>query len=80
MVMPSGRMPSCSKANSLPVRPRPDWISSSTRRLLLSSASLRRPCRKPLGGITTPPSPWMGSMKMAQVFGVMARRTASRSP
>ena len=27
-VTPSGRMPSCSKAKSLPVRPRPDWISS----------------------------------------------------
>jgi hypothetical protein len=30
MVMPSGRMSSCSKHHVRPVRPRPVWISSST--------------------------------------------------
>ena len=32
--------------------------------------------RKPAGGITMPASPWMGSTRKAQVFGVIAARSA----
>ncbi|KAG1083362.1 hypothetical protein G6F40_014792 [Rhizopus arrhizus] len=57
----SGTTSSCQCANSVPVRPMPAWISSSTSSALCWSHSSRTRLRKPdLAGIT-PPSPWIGS-------------------
>ena len=65
MVIMSGATPACSMANNLPVRPKPDWISS---------AIITIPCRvhasrifrwKGAGIGTKPASPWTGSIRIA---------------
>ena len=44
-----------------------------------SSQSWRRPLRNRDGTARTPPSPWIGSIRIAAVSGPMARLTAARS-
>ncbi len=61
----SGTTSSWSQAKVLPERARPDWISSATISTLRSVQSARRSRRKPSGGMTTPPSPWIGSKSTA---------------
>ncbi len=57
----SGLTWSWEKANSVPVRPMPHWISSSTINASCASHSSRTFFRKPGSAGMTPPSPWMGS-------------------
>ena len=68
----SGTTSSWSQAKVLPERARPDWISSATISTLRSVQSARRSRRKPSGGMTTPPSPWIGSNRTATVVSSMA--------
>ncbi len=76
----SGTTSSWSHAKVLPERARPDWISSATISTLRSVQSSRRSRRKPSGGITTPPSPWIGSKSTATVVSSIAEAMASTSP
>ena len=78
--MMSGATPAHSWAKSLPVRPMPHWISSSTSRSPCASQISRRPRSVSGGSTRMPPSPWIGSMRIAAVSGPTAARTASRSP
>src|SRR5579875_1798258 len=45
-----------------------------------SRQSVRAVVRYPSGGTMIPPSPWIGSTKKAQVFGVIAFSSAAGSP
>ena len=56
------------------------WISSKMRTAPTRSHSARNSLRKSTEASLTPPSPWMGSMKTAQVSSVMAFFAASESP
>src|SRR5687768_11570210 len=72
----SGTTSSWSHAKVLPDRARPAWISSATISTLRSAQRARRSRKKPSGGITTPPSPWIGSKSTATVVSSMAAATA----
>src|SRR4028119_1108916 len=65
----SGTTPIPWYAYRCPVRPAPVWTSSQTRTAPSRSHRSRRPCRKPSGATFTPPSPWIGSTKMAAGWG-----------
>src|SRR5512142_323841 len=80
MMTISGRTPSNSLAKSLPVRPRPVWISSVMSRTLFFLQISAARLRKPSVGMRIPASAWMGSTRNAAVFGVMAFSRASASP
>lgn len=54
MVTRSGTMPPCSKAKSLPVRPRPHITSSQIIRMPWRESRARNPARYPGGGIRMP--------------------------
>ena len=60
-VMMSGTTPQFSMAQSFPVLPSPVCISSAISKTPFLSQISRTPRRKPFGGSTIPPSPWMGS-------------------
>jgi hypothetical protein len=49
MVTMSGMMSPCSKANILPVRPKPHMTSSQISRMPYLSSSARRPLSQPVG-------------------------------
>ncbi len=66
--MTSGTTPSSSIANHLPARPMPDWISSAMKTMPLVAANSARPAMKPGAGTTNPPSPWIGSIRIAAMF------------
>ena len=70
----SGVTPSQSQANTLPVRPKPVWISSATNKTfsfyILQELLLRNQL-----GMLIPASPWIGSKMNAAVFGVIAALT-----
>ena len=77
--------PQCSEANILPVRPIPLCTSSKTSKTPCSSQRRRRPGKNSGGGTMYPPSPWIGSTKIAASSsgGQIVRsrpRTLSRSP
>ena len=65
MVTISGIIPQCSMANILPVLPIPAWTSSSISRISYFVASSFNLGKKSAGGITYPPSPWIGSKIIA---------------
>ncbi len=73
MITASGRTPSCSNANSLPVRPKPglDFVRDE-QHAVLRGRSRRPRFRNPAGGMMMPASPWIGSTRNAQVLGVIA--------
>ena len=71
--------PSWSQAKSLPVRPRPVWISSAMKRTLFLAQISFAFLRNPGEGIRIPASAWMGSTMNAAVIGVMASSRASMS-
>ena len=64
----SGTTSSWSQANQSPVRQKPVWISSATNTMPCSRHHSATWGRKPGGGTTKPPSPWIGSMMTAAVF------------
>lgn len=68
VVIRSGTTPSWSQANQSPVRQKPVWISSAISSTPLSRHQSATRVRKPSGGTTKPPSPWIGSMMTAAVF------------
>ena len=72
IAMMSGVTPAHSWAKSLPVRPTPVWTSSKISSRPCSSQSSRRPRRQCGGTGRMPPSPWIGSIRMAAVSGVIA--------
>ena len=74
-----GRRPSAWKAKRWPVRPRPHWISSKTRTAPVASASSRAVRRNSVESGTIPPSPWIGSRKIADVVPSTAAFSASTS-
>src|SRR6266516_5924096 len=76
----SGTTSSCSHANVVPVRPRPDWISSAIISAPWAEQRSRTPVRKPGGGTSTPASPWIGSTRTATTRSFMTSASASRSP
>jgi hypothetical protein len=76
----SGTTPSSSQAKVLPVRPRPDWISSATKSTFLLVHMARTAFRYPGGGTCTPDSPWIGSIRAATVLSSMAASSAAASP
>ena len=76
----SGTTPSWSHAKVRPLRPRPAWISSAIISAFSVRQSSRTSARNPSGGITTPPSPWIGSSRTPTTSGPMAPRRASMSP
>ncbi len=57
----SGTMPACSKANILPVRAKPLWISSTISATPACSVIRRKPRSQSRSAGTTPPSPWTTS-------------------
>ncbi len=61
----SGCTPVCSTAHHFPVRPTPLCTSSTTSRMPCLSQIRRNSCMNTVGATTYPPSPWMGSTKMA---------------
>ena len=61
----SGTTFQCSQANILPVRPMPVCTSSATNRMPCWSQMRRKRGRKSSSGTFTPPSPWIGSIKIA---------------
>jgi hypothetical protein len=65
----SGTTSSWSQAKVRPVRASPDWISSASSSTSCGVAQRRTARRYPSGGITTPPSPWIGSSSTAAVRG-----------
>src|SRR4029453_9653584 len=80
MVTTSGRISACWWAKKRPVRPMPDWISST---ISSTPARLVRPPTSrsaPGCGTRIPASPWMGSTSTAAVSGPMAAARASTSP
>src|SRR5258708_3698455 len=79
-IRPSGRMPSCSKANQAPVRPKPDCTSSRISSTRCASQTRRRPAMKPAGGTMMPASPWIGSTSPAAGCGGAARPTPAGTP
>ena len=76
----SGTTSSCSHAKVVPVRPRPDWISSAIISAPYLVHSSRIPGRNPGGGTSTPASPWIGSTSTATTRSSMASVSAARSP
>ena len=64
-VIISGTTPQFSIAKYFPVRPLPDWISSSTIMIPNSSQKERTCSKNSSGGTMYPPSPCMGSTKTA---------------
>ncbi len=80
MTVTSASMPSCSSAKSLPVRPNPVWISSKMRTTSCFSQMVLTFFRYPSGGTMMPASPWIGSIIIATVFGVIASSNALALP
>jgi hypothetical protein len=80
MVTTSGRISSCWWAKKRPVRPIPDWISSTISSTPAWRVSSRTARRYPGGGTRIPASPWIGSTRTAAVSGPMAAARASTSP
>ncbi len=68
VVMRSGTTPSCSQANRSPVRAKPVCTSSAMNTMPLALANSARPGRKPSAGTTKPPSPAIGSIRMAATW------------
>jgi hypothetical protein len=64
----SGTTPSSSIANHRPARPIPDWISSAMKTMPLAAANSARPAMNPGAGTMNPPSPWIGSIRIAAMF------------
>ena len=73
-------MPSCSKANHLPVRPSPACTSSSISSTWCSVHQARSSAKNPGGGRRTPASPWIGSISTAQVSSLAAAFRLAMSP
>ncbi len=65
MVIRSGTTPKCSIANSLPVRPKPVWISSAIITMPCSSHSWRSHFTASAWITLKPPSPCTGSKMIA---------------
>ena len=61
------------------MRPTPVWISSKISSRPCSSQRLRSSRRKAFGTGRMPPSPWIGSIRIAAVSGPIAAFRASRS-
>ena len=64
----SGTTPSCSTANQVPVRPKPDCTSSATKITSLARHHSASAARNPGAGTMKPPSPWIGSITIAARF------------
>ena len=64
----SGITPSSSIANHRPARPIPDWISSAMNTIPFAAANSASPAMKPGAGTMNPPSPWIGSIRIAAMF------------
>ena len=73
----SGSIPDHSYANSLPVRPIPHWTSSTTNNISCLSHKSRKPFKHWSGKRRIPPSPCMGSIRIAAVFSLIAASMAS---
>ena len=73
----SGTTPLCSNAKSVPVRPRPHWISSYTSMAPVWSARRRAAMRNSSLSGMIPPSPMTGSRKIAEVFSDTAASSAA---
>ena len=79
IVTTSGRMPACSNANHVPVRPRPHCTSSTMSSASRSSHRRRTPCRYSGDAGITPPSPCTASSSTAATRSSSAPSSASRS-
>ena len=79
IVTMSGTMSPCSKANILPVRPKPAMTSSHTSMIPYFSVRARNPFIQPFGGMSTPFVPVTLSTKMAAMsFGFSYWMSSSR--
>ncbi len=66
-VIMSGSTPECCTDHHLPVRPEPACTSSHTSRMPYLSQIRRNSCMNSVGATRYPPSPWIGSTKIAAV-------------
>ena len=87
VAMMSGTTPSSSQANMAPVRANPVCTSSAMNTTPLTRAHSTRAGRNPFAGTMKPPSPWIGSMRMAArlsapiCFSIIAMaRSAASAP
>src|SRR2546426_4272662 len=77
IVKMSGTASECSIAHIFPVRPRPDWTSSSIRSAPWSFAIFAIRSIHPGGGTMYPPSPWTGAMNISRFVWLFATLIAA---